>query len=195
MNISATKVIDALGGTFAVARIFDIRPPSVSDWKRDGIPRARVMYLKAAYRKALVGIDLAEATAPLRSRADVHVQGRPLDSAKSCWLFLFLGFWPAFISMQPVSFPAAQPATSINGTFGYAHSRCNQFDGAPCQGRHSCSGLAHWQARRNLAQGDQRQGSEIQAGCDYCSDDLGLLHGGGLASLRCLRPGSRSGWR
>ncbi|EFI63659.1 MULTISPECIES: hypothetical protein [Comamonas] len=68
MNTSATKVIDALGGTFAVARIFDIKPPSVSDWKRDGIPRARVMYLKAAYRKALAGIDLAEATAPLRTR-------------------------------------------------------------------------------------------------------------------------------
>ncbi|WEE76642.1 helix-turn-helix domain-containing protein [Comamonas testosteroni] len=82
MNTSATKVIDALGGTFAVARIFDIKPPSVSDWKKDGIPRARVMYLKAAYRKALVGIDLAAATAPLRSRADSHAQGRPLSPAK-----------------------------------------------------------------------------------------------------------------
>lgn len=66
MNESATKVIDALGGTAAVARIFGVRPPSVSDWKREGIPSARVMFLRVAHRKTLAGLDLTAATAPRR---------------------------------------------------------------------------------------------------------------------------------
>lgn len=82
MNTSATKVIDALGGTFAVARIFDIKPPSVSDWKKDGIPRARVMYLKAAYRKVLAGIDLAEATATHRLRPSDQELAQPSTPEK-----------------------------------------------------------------------------------------------------------------
>lgn len=74
MNKPATQVIDALGGTAAVARIFDVKQPSVSDWKKDGIPASRVMFLKLAYRKALAGIDLAAATAPRRTR----MTGMPL---------------------------------------------------------------------------------------------------------------------
>lgn len=34
-------VIDALGGTCAVAEIFNISPASVSDWRKHGIPRYR----------------------------------------------------------------------------------------------------------------------------------------------------------
>jgi hypothetical protein len=44
--IEAGKVIDALGGTAAVARLCKIKPPSVSDWKKDGIPDARRQFLK-----------------------------------------------------------------------------------------------------------------------------------------------------
>lgn len=44
-----SEIIDALGGTTAVARIFDIRPPSVTEWKTEGIPKARLMYLKLAH--------------------------------------------------------------------------------------------------------------------------------------------------
>lgn len=43
------KIISELGGTYAVARIFDIRPPSVTRWKVRGIPRARRMYLEVVY--------------------------------------------------------------------------------------------------------------------------------------------------
>jgi hypothetical protein len=42
----ASRVIDALGGTNEVARICNIKPPSVSGWREDGIPDARLMYLK-----------------------------------------------------------------------------------------------------------------------------------------------------
>lgn len=47
------KIIDALGGTNAVARIFDIKAPSVSDWKKSGIPRSRKMYLEAVYPEVI----------------------------------------------------------------------------------------------------------------------------------------------
>lgn len=74
MNNPATQVIDALGGTAAVARIFNLSKPSISAWKTDGIPESRVMYLRVAHRKALAGIDLTAATALRRAR----VPGMPL---------------------------------------------------------------------------------------------------------------------
>lgn len=46
MNPSA--IIEALGGTFRVAELCEVRPPSVSDWKKHGIPRARMMFLRIA---------------------------------------------------------------------------------------------------------------------------------------------------
>lgn len=61
-NEAAVKVIEALGGTAAVARIFGLEMPSVSDWKKDGIPGARMMFLRVAKAKQLRGIDLAAAT-------------------------------------------------------------------------------------------------------------------------------------
>ncbi len=62
MNEPATQIIDALGGTAAVARMFDLSMPSVSDWKKTGIPKARMMYLKVAHSKKLKGIDTSAAT-------------------------------------------------------------------------------------------------------------------------------------
>lgn len=46
---SADKIIDALGGTSAVARLCEVEPPSVSDWRKNGIPKARLMFLKAIH--------------------------------------------------------------------------------------------------------------------------------------------------
>lgn len=66
MNTHAVQVIDALGGTAEVARIFDVSMPSVSDWRKDGIPSARMMYLRIAKRKDLAACDLDAATAPKR---------------------------------------------------------------------------------------------------------------------------------
>jgi hypothetical protein len=63
MNTSAVQVIDALGGTAAVARIFEIAMPSVTAWKETGIPHARMMFLRIAHKKALAGCDLSAATA------------------------------------------------------------------------------------------------------------------------------------
>lgn len=44
-----SEVIDRLGGTFKVAAIFGIEPPSVSEWRRQGIPNARKQTLALMY--------------------------------------------------------------------------------------------------------------------------------------------------
>lgn len=38
------KVIDALGGTAEVARMCELRMPTVSSWRKYGIPRPWYMY-------------------------------------------------------------------------------------------------------------------------------------------------------
>jgi hypothetical protein len=43
---SPSEIINALGGTAETARICGIKPGSVSEWRRVGIPPARLMYLK-----------------------------------------------------------------------------------------------------------------------------------------------------
>ncbi len=41
-------LIDAIGGTVAAARLFDVTPQAVSRWRTHGIPKARRMYLELA---------------------------------------------------------------------------------------------------------------------------------------------------
>lgn len=43
---AASAIIDRLDGTSAVALLCDIKPPSVSGWRHDGIPKAQLNYLK-----------------------------------------------------------------------------------------------------------------------------------------------------
>lgn len=45
--MDANKIIDELGGTVAVADLCRCKPPSVSEWRKSGIPIARLMYLQA----------------------------------------------------------------------------------------------------------------------------------------------------
>lgn len=40
------EIIDALGGTTTVANLFEITEGAVSQWRSEGIPKARLMYLK-----------------------------------------------------------------------------------------------------------------------------------------------------
>ncbi|MDH1765139.1 helix-turn-helix domain-containing protein [Comamonas aquatica] len=77
MNPHATQVIDVLGGTAEVARLFDVRMPSVSDWKRDGIPHARMMLLRETRKEQLGDIDLSAATAARRGRRAKPTQEVP----------------------------------------------------------------------------------------------------------------------
>ena len=41
-----SNLIDAAGGTAEVARLCEITQPSVSDWRKTGIPKARLMFLR-----------------------------------------------------------------------------------------------------------------------------------------------------
>jgi hypothetical protein len=42
-----SQLIDTLGGTSAVARLCEVTPQAVHQWRLDGIPKARRMYLEA----------------------------------------------------------------------------------------------------------------------------------------------------
>ncbi len=63
--MDANQIIDALGGTVAVARLCEIKPPSVSGWRREGIPKPRLDYFK------LLRPDVFAAAEPDRQRADL----------------------------------------------------------------------------------------------------------------------------
>lgn len=42
-----SELIDAMGGTNAVAALCEIKPPSVSEWRKNGIPHGRRLLFKA----------------------------------------------------------------------------------------------------------------------------------------------------
>ncbi|KJZ51650.1 hypothetical protein VC36_18210 [Pseudomonas marginalis] len=55
--MNPNDVIDALGGTFRVAELCEVRPPSVSGWRKYGIPRARMMFLRVAKPEILETLE------------------------------------------------------------------------------------------------------------------------------------------
>lgn len=61
------EVIDALGGTNAVARMCQIKPGSVSDWRKTGIPNARLMYLKLAAPAVFRSLKTASKKSPKKA--------------------------------------------------------------------------------------------------------------------------------
>ena len=46
MDQKSNEVIDALGGTVVVAGLCNVTKGAVSQWRENGIPEARLMYLK-----------------------------------------------------------------------------------------------------------------------------------------------------
>jgi hypothetical protein len=46
METTDNKIIDALGGSSAVAELCEVTVGAVSQWRTEGIPKARLMYLK-----------------------------------------------------------------------------------------------------------------------------------------------------
>lgn len=43
-----SRLIDLLGGTVETAKLAEVTPAAVSQWRRTGIPKARLMYLRLA---------------------------------------------------------------------------------------------------------------------------------------------------
>ena len=48
-----TKLIELLGGTTVEAKIYNVKKPSVSAWRKNGIPEARMMYLEIKYKNII----------------------------------------------------------------------------------------------------------------------------------------------
>jgi hypothetical protein len=46
--MNASQIIDALGGTAKVATLCEVSMAAVSQWREDGIPKPRLMYLRLA---------------------------------------------------------------------------------------------------------------------------------------------------
>lgn len=59
--MTPSEIIDALGGTFRVAELCEVKPPSVSEWRKHGIPRARLMFLRVAKPEVFRELDAKEA--------------------------------------------------------------------------------------------------------------------------------------
>lgn len=60
--MDANEVIDRMGGTTAVAALCKVTPQAVSQWREDGIPPARLMFIKVV-RPDLWGNDRTESKA------------------------------------------------------------------------------------------------------------------------------------
>jgi hypothetical protein len=65
------ELIEALGGTSQVAFLCDIKSPSVSEWKRNGIPKSQRNYLRLAkpeivgeYESGRLADDITSTPAP-----------------------------------------------------------------------------------------------------------------------------------
>ncbi|RQM44724.1 hypothetical protein EHZ19_26830 [Paraburkholderia bannensis] len=52
----ASRIIDSLGGTGEVARLCDVDPAAVSQWRRNGIPKARLQFIRLARPEVLTQI-------------------------------------------------------------------------------------------------------------------------------------------
>ncbi len=65
--MDANHLIDRLGGTNKVAQLFEIAPASVSGWRREGIPKARLQTLKLMHPELFAN----PADAPSTSSAGV----------------------------------------------------------------------------------------------------------------------------
>lgn len=61
-----SEIITRLGGTAAVARMCRVRAPSVSEWKRSGIPDARRQFLELLHPDVF---GLADPTASVTEAA------------------------------------------------------------------------------------------------------------------------------
>lgn len=55
-QLDASEVIDELGGTAETARLCEVSPAAVSQWRLNGMPKSQLKYLRLA--KPEIFIDL-----------------------------------------------------------------------------------------------------------------------------------------
>lgn len=70
-------IIDRLGGTSAVARLCNVKPPSVTDWRKHGVPLARCLDIERKNAHGIRRWDLRPNDWHLIWPELVHVDGAP----------------------------------------------------------------------------------------------------------------------
>lgn len=68
------EIIDALGGTSEVARLCEVQPPSVSEWRKLGIPKARLAFLRLARPAVFAQLGMVDSH-PSRRSTDIDARG------------------------------------------------------------------------------------------------------------------------
>ena len=61
--MDANTIIDELGGTNAVAALCETTAQAVSQWRQNGIPKPRLMYLRLAKPKVFKHLEANHLTA------------------------------------------------------------------------------------------------------------------------------------
>lgn len=86
MQMTDQEIIQVLGGVTSVARMLDIKPPSVSGWLEEGIPESRLR--------------------ELAGQLEIKSDGR--FSRRERWPDKYSFYWP---ELAPALANTAQPAT------------------------------------------------------------------------------------
>lgn len=60
-------IIDRIGGTSETARLCEVKPPSVSEWRKTGIPKAQLKFLKLARPEVFDADEADDPPAPAPS--------------------------------------------------------------------------------------------------------------------------------
>lgn len=87
------EIIELLGGITAVARMLEIKPPSVHAWLEDGIPEARLR--------------------ELAGQIEIRAPGR--FSRKDRWPDKYAFYWPELAQPQPAPAQAAAETIANQG--------------------------------------------------------------------------------
>ncbi|MEN5265734.1 hypothetical protein [Stenotrophomonas sp. TWI587] len=75
-----SEIIDRLGGTTEVARICQIKPPSVSEWRSSGIPSARRQFLALLRPEAFEAMQIKSGRQAVAALVDTRMSKRALRS-------------------------------------------------------------------------------------------------------------------
>lgn len=81
MSMTDTEIIELLGGVYPVARMLDIKPPSVHAWLQDGIPESRLR--------------------ELAGQIEIKSSGR--FSRRERWPEKYAFYWPELAAAEPVA--------------------------------------------------------------------------------------------
>jgi len=73
-----SEIIDRLGGTTEVARICQIKPPSVSEWRSSGIPSARRQFLALLRPDAFEAMPITSIRQAVAALVDTRMSKRAL---------------------------------------------------------------------------------------------------------------------